>query len=387
MAYVNELLTAEEKAAYYEDLVKNNGVENSKKIAKDCMKKAGILMGKVDLLEKDEARPLLEQIVGLVSLANYHNNPTPPDVLAAQRSPDDEVPSFPLTPNLKNSLAEPGLPGFKPAQDADDAAGTDADDKDSTKMAELRRKARFWKNIHTWSADELMAYYFCGPVKPADWIETVFVRAQKHRDAIMLLSWEARHSMLRLLDLAEMGNEDAATEAVDALENYVRLLNIYAKTNPEIFKKVASRLMSWPVVFSPHPKLNQIPKRIATNIKLGSAIDYVFDSATEWNPSELVCKIVMHLYEHIKMMRQYPESNRFSPFVDEAIKLPDIKQAGSVRAWWQVADQILRNSFPKPEEDEILSKLTSIKDRGKANSKIRNIIKDRFFSLFHPDFR
>ena len=34
--YEYELQTAEEKAEYFEDLVKNNGYENSAKIAKDC---------------------------------------------------------------------------------------------------------------------------------------------------------------------------------------------------------------------------------------------------------------------------------------------------------------------------------------------------------------
>lgn len=65
------MLTAEEKAAYYEDLIQNKGQENTKKIAKDCMKKAGALMKKVDFLDEDEAQPLLEKIVGLVALAPY----------------------------------------------------------------------------------------------------------------------------------------------------------------------------------------------------------------------------------------------------------------------------------------------------------------------------
>jgi hypothetical protein len=386
ISYQNELLTAEEKAAYYEDLIQNNGFENSKNIANDCMKKADALKKKVKGLEEDEAWPLLEKIVGLVSLANYHGDLAPPDVLESQRNVDDAVPC-PWPPELKKSLAELGLPDFKLAQNSDDATGAGADGGDSKKLVELRRKARFWKNIHSWGQVERMAYYFCGPVKPPDWIEAVFVRAQKDQYASKILSWEARHSISRLLYLAEMGNEAAAKEAVDMLDRFVRLLNLYAKINPEVFRKVASRLISWPLVFSPHPKLNQIPQTIAKQIGLGTGIDYVFDAATEWNPSEQVCKIAMHLYEHIKMMRQYPESNELLPFFDEAIKLPNIKQPGSVKAWWKVAEKILNKSFPKPEEDDVLRRLTKIKDRAKANSKIREIIKNRFFSLFPPKFR
>ena len=151
MSYQNELLTAEEKAAYYDDLIQNNGFENSKKIARDCMKKAGILMKKVDCLDEDEGQPLRDKIVGLVSLANDYSDPVPPDVLASQKSDDDVVPKFPLTPDLKNSLAELGLPGFKPVGDSDAAGKVDADANESKKIKELRRKARFWKNIHAWS--------------------------------------------------------------------------------------------------------------------------------------------------------------------------------------------------------------------------------------------
>ena len=372
VSYENELLTAEEKAAYYEDLIQNNGFENSEKIAKDCMKKAGALMKKVDFLDEDEALPLREKIVGLVALANNYKNAVPPDVLASQTVYDDAVPSFPLTPKIKNSLAD-----FKPAHTSDDAGGDD-----SKTIAELRRKVRFWKNIHAWEPAEQMAYYFCGPVKPADWTEAIFVRAQKHRDAIKLLSWEARHSMSRLLTLAEMGNEDAVREAVDTLERFVRLLNLYAKISPEVFRKVAKQLQSWPVVYSSHPRLNQIPKKISAQIMLGQGIYFEFSPNTKWNPNDKGCKIAIHLYEHIKMMRRYPESNELSPCFDAAIKLPDIKQAKAVSAWWGVAKNVLLTGYPTPEEDEELRSLTKIKNRSKVRDKILECIENRFFSLF-----
>ena len=85
------------------------------------------------------------------------------------------------------------------------------------------------------------------------------------------------------------------------------------------------------------------------------------------------------------MMRQYPESNEFSPCLKEALLLPNIMQPESVKAWWKVAKQVLLIGYPKPEEDEILRSLTNIKNRFKVRDKILECIENRFFSLF-PKF-
>ncbi len=387
ISYEDQLLTAEEKAAYYEDLIQNNGVENFKKMQRDCREKAAKLKKKVAHIDRDEAMPLLDQIAGLESAAIYYGDPTPPEVFAAQKDWGDTVTAFHVSPEQKERFREMGLTGIMVAGNSVDAPKLESEAPDSEQVKELKRKARFWKNIHSWSITERMAYYFCGPVKPADWTEAMFVRAQKDRDAVKVLSWSIRNPMLRLLALADMGIEDAARQAVAELEKYIRLLNLYAKTNPNVFKRVASRLQSWPVVYSPHPRLNQIPQTIAAQIKLGAGIDFEFSRNTKWNPNDLGCKIAMQLYEHIKMMRQYPESNEHSPCLDQAVKLPDIKQSESVKAWWAVAKEVLLAGYAKPEEEDTLRSLTKIKKRFKVRDKILECIENRFFSLFPKEVR
>ena len=425
MIYQDELLTAEEKAAYYEDLIKNNGQENGKNISKDCMKKAGVLLKKVDDLDEDESQPLRDKIAGLVSLAKDYNAPTPPDVLASQRSDDDEGQKFPLTKDLENSLAELGLSGFRPARDSDADAKTDADANESKEINELRKKARFWKNIHAWSPAESFAYYFCGPVKPADWTEAMFVRAQKDPFAVKVL---AQHGEINyLLELARMGNQEAAKKSIELLENLVRRLNLYAKTDPDAFKKAAAKLMSWPVMYSPHPLLNQNPEKVSGNIKIGADLLYLLEKGAKWDPRKPGTKIAMILYHYVDQMRQYPESNRSLPFADEASKLPDINTLGSVRKWWVVARNVLESAYNSPEyeietvreaaenrkiletfskdpaqlsesqsefilgrkkpeliDDINLIRLTKIQNRKKMRAKILEIIQNSFMSLF-PD--
>ncbi len=377
--YEDALLTAEEKAAYYEDLIKNNGFEDSVKIAKDCRNKAAELRNKIDHINPDEALPLLEKVEWLESLARHYDDVLPPDVLASQV--DDGLADIPITQDLGKIRSELGLETSGPKQGSDASPDPEIDDGDSEKMLKLKRKARFWKNIHSWNATEQIAYYFCGPSKPEDWIEAMFVRAQNCPTALKMISSPDR-LMMRLLTLTEMGHEEAIREVVRSLEKYVRLLNLCAKINPHAFRKVASQLQSWPVVFSPHPRLNQMPQMIARQIALGAAIDFEFGPGAKWNPNDLGCKIAMELYAHIKKIRQYPESNAHLSIFEEVMKLPDIRQPGSVEPWWKVARSILLHSYPKPETNEILAKLTNIQDKFKARSKILETIENRFFSLF-----
>jgi len=387
MSYQDVLLTAEEKAAYFEDLAQNNGVTNFAKISKDCQKRAAKLRKKVAHIDPDEAQPLLEKIAGLESLALQYADPTPPEVEESRKSHGNSTLSIPVKSEQRDRLVEMGLTQYESSSKSD-AGQKDADDPDLKRIREIRRKADFWKNIHSWNAIEQLAYYLCEPVKkPTDWTEAVFVRAQRHRDAVNLLAREARYPMMRLLELVEMGNEDAVKAAVEELERFVRLLNLSAKTNPEVFKKVAGQMQSWPVVYSPHPKLNKIPKRIAKQIGLGADIDFAFSSATKWNPNDTGCKIAIHLYQHIKKMRQYPPSNQYSQRFAEALNLPDIKQSTAAYDWWGLAKAILLDSYPKPEEDKVLRGLTKIKDRFKVRDKILECIENKFISLFPKEFR
>jgi len=146
-------------------------------------------------------------------------------------------------------------------------------------------------------------------------------------------------------------------------------------------------LLSWPVIYSPHPKLDQSKGSIARHVGLGSETEFEFWPGAEWNPNDVGCKIAMQLYRHIQKMRQHPASNESNRFFREAQKLPPINEPNAVKAWWSVAESIFNASYPSPKTEPILDALTKIKDRGKADSKIREIIRNRFFSLFRVENR
>src|ERR1035438_10441847 len=73
--YEYELLTVEEKAAYYDDLVRSHGKKNAAKIAKDCRRKAASILKQASRLEHEEAKPLLWKASGLEALALGLENP------------------------------------------------------------------------------------------------------------------------------------------------------------------------------------------------------------------------------------------------------------------------------------------------------------------------
>lgn len=339
--YEYELLTAEDKADYFDDLVRNRGREDHPKISKDCRRRAAKLLKEANLLEPDEAKPLTWRAHGLENLADHL------DEMAKNPDEDDH---------------------------AEDAA--------PEKLEELKAKAEYWRNIHEWNQMEKMAQYFPGPSKPADWLEAMFVRAQKDPFAVSLLKNAASHPVSRLLELANMGNAEAARAAVDILEELVRTLNLYAKANPEPFRQAARNMTHWPVMYSRHPKLAQNPKDVSAQVELGKDYALNLDSMARWDHRKLGCKIALELFRQLDVIRRHPECHRHLPFWEQATKLPSPKESGAAAAWWVVAKQHLLFGVPVPEQDELLTQFA----RGEAVRKYPSTIKHKILERLQDQF-
>ena len=185
-------------------------------------------------LDFEEAKPLVWKARGLNSLAQSFEERTPPEVIEAQREIGIEaVQECSGLRDGEDAVDEKGFPNLKPTPKISVSKYQNAQRKKRTK------KALFWKNIHQWNAVQAMAYYHCQPTKPSDWDEAIFVRAQKDPDAVALIKARAARPMFRLLELANMGNKEAARSVVQLVEELVRTLDLYAKTNPEPFQQAA----------------------------------------------------------------------------------------------------------------------------------------------------
>lgn len=392
--YELELLTAEEKAAYYEDRLRNHGREDAAKIAKDCRKKAGNLRSQARNLDPDEAKPLLRKARMFDALASSYENPCDPEEDEGRRDPFDKEPSgTPSGPTLEEEpfafvpaegedlVDEQGLPQMRKV------TAKDSELRKQKELKDIKKKALFWKKIHQWDTAQARAYYSPGPIRPHDWEEAVFVRAQKDPFAIDLLMSNARGPVEWLLELARMGNVRAAKAAAELLEDFVRKLNLYAKANPEPFREAAREMTHWPVMHSPHPKLTQDPKMIAAQVQLGAGYPFHVVPEAEWDPTEFGCKVALSLFKYVSIVRRHPDHHRRFPFTDRVKTLPDIRESGAVSRWWFVAKQALLHGIPKPELDARFRSLATLKDRHKVRSKILERIEKRFVSLFPKSAR
>lgn len=386
--FVEDVLeTAKEKAEYYRDIVQSKGRENFKKMARVCRKKAAGLRRKIAGFDEADTEPFLQRIQELEWMAEGFDDdclddPTPPDVEPAQY--DDGPMVIPVEP----------IGGKRPLF-LDDmklkSLGTQSQNPSSVEvgggMEELRRKFRFWNSINDWGAYEQLVYYYCGDKMPEGWWEAMFVRAQKDLEAIPLMESHIRRHMGYLFKLAEMGNVEATKDLVQLLNGFVERLNLIAKVNLETFSQVGEHLLSWPVIYSPHPKLDQSKGSIAREVNLGQATEFEFWPGAEWNPKDKGCRIAMELYRYINQIREFPKSNQHSPYFSAATGLPPIKTTGGVRSWWELAEQIFSDQYPKPQIVPALAAMSNLKDRGKLGSKIREKIENRFASLFKLEYR
>ena len=68
------------------------------------------------------------------------------------------------------------------------------------------------------------------------------------------LSYEAYEALLTLADLAKKGSVEAASEFHRAVAAAVQLLRFLCRSRPELFAPIASKKLSWPVMYSLHPE-------------------------------------------------------------------------------------------------------------------------------------
>jgi hypothetical protein len=155
-------------------MVKNNGSENLKKMAKTCRKKAAVLRNKIEGFDQNEVWQMVERIEELESMASDFDDQAtyPRDVEAAQEEVNFPIIPFPKIPKQRETIEDMRLRLPLISSKGDESA--------AILMDELKRQARFWKDINSWEPNEILPYYFCGPEKPKGWIEAMCIRGWKN---------------------------------------------------------------------------------------------------------------------------------------------------------------------------------------------------------------
>ena len=357
--YESELLTAEEKAAYYENIAANGDKDNPTEIARDCKKKASAIRRKIKGMSYEEAKPLFDHAKRLENLAEQLLDITPDDVLEAQR-PVDEI---------GEKIGEIDFPAWL----AEFLPNTNEE------------KAAFWRNIHNWDQEQQILYYF-GKTESVNRTEVLFVRAQKDPFALKLLAGGARHSFERLFELAGQGNVDAVKAVTQMVEDFVRTLNLYARANPAVFLPVTRSLTHWPVMHSTHPKLRDDPALAVASVQLGKDYPHTLEPQADWDPWELGCRIALHLFKYIERVKNYPDRYKSFPYCEDAKQLPSHIANSAASQWWKVAKQALEYGIPELTQDSNLAQLAqgeaTRKFPARMKARILERLESRFLKLF-----
>lgn len=189
-----------------------------------------------------------------------------------------------------------------------------------------------------------------------------------------------------LQQLANAGDEDAASALAETLITLVTELNLFAKVYPDTYQQTARKLAQWPILYSKHNKLADDPEIIANNIKLGEASSFIIDSSARWEESDYLCQVAMKLFWHIKKVRQHPEANAHLPYSSAAGKLPDINGENAADAWWPLVKTAFLYHFPAPQYvwqlDAAITAKTHRTSPGRIRSEILARLESRFKSLF-----
>ena len=370
MSYEGELVTANEKAAYYDMLAKNGGQPDARKVAGDCRRRAAVLRKKRTGIPDNVALQLNNRAKALEEYAEYLSGEVPEDVVpedvvAAQREHDENPESQGGQDYTQTWLAE-----FLPKTDA--------------------QKADFWRKVHDWDRNTQVLYYYAKP-ESVSRNEVLFVRAQKDPFAIKLLSQQARTQMSCLLELAEMGNTDAAREAASLIKDMVQRLNTCALGHVETFKPVAKIRTEWPVIHSLQFHYREDANALCRELELGKDYRFNVDPTAKWDPNELGCRVAILLFDYIEAVRARPEIYKTFSFCTAATELPPSKDSGAGLKWWLVAKNVLLDAVPEPAADERLSLLAQGEETQKYKSRIGQRIlarlKARFLQLFYKENR
>lgn len=364
MSYENELETAAKKAAYFEMLANNAGKPDALKVARDCKKRAAALRKKSTGMDDKSALQLNQRAKALEEYAEYLSDIVPEEVLAVQREHDH--------PGTQSEAVDTQqwLSKFLPKTDA--------------------QKANFWRTVHDWDKIQKTLYYFAQP-ESVNRNEVLFIRAQKDPFAVKLLAHQARTQISCLLELAEIGNPDAARAAAAAVKDMVASLNSYARANLNVFRSVAKMGTQWPVLYSLQSKYRENANAICSELQLGE--DYLLnvDPMAKWNPDELGSKVAVLLFKYIEAVRARPDNYKNFSFCKAATELPPSKHDGAGHKWWQVAEKVLLDAIPDPAADERLLPLAKGDATRKYKSRMRQRIlarlQKRFLQLFYKENR
>jgi hypothetical protein len=189
-----------------------------------------------------------------------------------------------------------------------------------------------------------------------------------------------------LFILADQGHPVAASSLVELLRGSVSRLTELAKNKPELLRRVARKSWKWPVMKSRHPLLSDDHEAIFSTLNLGYDLPFYFDNKSKWRFDEWG-KIAAYLLLYVWGARKENRGSVGYRHVGKsADTLPEFRRGPNADKWWELAQDVLLTSYPKPEEISEFSGLVTLRRRtpSRVREKILERIRQRFINFAKP---
>jgi hypothetical protein len=355
------LFTAKEHADFYEDILKNNGYPDFRRLAAECRKAAS----------------KLEQ-------ANATGASALRELVAAYYKQADRYEAFAKHPEQSRWGHIKKWYGLT--------------------LETTRAKARFWKALQRPSqkmAQDVLSRKaaILGDIDPLEAGIALVLQAEDghiKRMACSSMTRAAVRGVAHLLAAAMTGDSEPLRAAVAALNHMLEMLSDFVILYPEASRKVGRIVDQWPILCSPHRRLAHDATNIMAQVDLGRDFEFVVTKGARWDSREQFTSVARDLCRHIETVRDNP-ALAFLPYAQAAVALPPIPhdpaaiaESGAAQKWWNVAKEAFLFTYPEPEEVECLNNLIKGKARqspGRIGARILGRLEARFLSLFASDPR
>lgn len=264
--------------------------------------------------------------------------------------------------------------------------------------AEKETEAQFWQGIHGlplehWKSADAEFYWSNG--EP---LTVLCIRAQKDATAAQLLRAKATMMLLRIIQLAEMGNASAAETLAKIAAEATQQLNRLVLSKPEVAKAVtpfARESESWPMLKSPKPAWGDDEEALNRVLHIGKDSLFLNDAGARTAHEKLAARVAKQLVIHVlKTGSCFEHDDKETLIIEDPVcwpkwardasSLPPFTK-GTAPKWWSIAERALLEGYPVPHEDKTLKKLVTAKSKlrspGRMRAQILTVLKRRFHSL------
>ncbi|MBP7827970.1 MAG: hypothetical protein KA236_15650 [Verrucomicrobia bacterium] len=246
-----------------------------------------------------------------------------------------------------------------------------------TQEAEYRARAKRWQRLE--SEPDKVASKLFARLNFDKFEDFAMVRylAKTHPEAVAVLGWCTRQFLMPLITTATEGNLTAAAELANISSCATRAVWQLSWQQPDLFRRVATRALDWPVMVSCKRNFYQSPYKLLELLQQGTESSVHLQPGSKWDRHDITGKVAWSLWEYVRDCRDLALAAKAASswnikldnFLDSAGKLPEFS-AESVKQWWALAKVALEETYPDSAANAILKSVGRLKRSDAAGRRL-----------------